>query len=533
MTKRIVWLLLISGLITSCTYFIQTVDQGDYTVQGISKDHFSILFSHNINGETHPCGCRHHPLGGLPQIAGLFHQIKQKSDVLYVDSGDTFFASSSIPSTLEKSLTFTAKNLAHGLNELKLSYMLPGEQDLAMGWEFLKEVENENDFTYLVSNPSETFPLKHKRFALVQKGPHKIFFLALADPNIMGPSYQGAFTSVFSAIEPIRKELKKMGYKKSNPFHRLIALTNSGIDVDTDIAKAFPELDWIIGSHSQSFTKFPVEEGQTKMVQVLSRNHYLGEIKISLKTDKSKDSFMIHEARDEKAKLLSPNPFVDFLSTHKQKLSKIQIEEQEAMTASFGDLPKYNTPTSCIECHQAQGEKWQKTAHSLAYLTLVKAQEENNLTCIKCHSLGLNSPHGFSKASELVTFEEEETKKLRKLKRDYIENLKNNYLDFSSIRKLPEKAVQKISTKWLKHDQSIGVTHNYANVQCLNCHDKHIEHPFSTSEVELSPAKKLTAMKNKCLKCHDPDQSPEWYKNNKPIESKILRHMKQVGCPKS
>jgi len=533
MTKRIVWLLLVSALVSSCTYFIKSIDQDEYSVTGISKDHFSILFSHNINGETHPCGCRHHPLGGLPQIAGLFHEIKKDSDILYVDSGDTFFASSSIPSTLEKSLTFTAKNLANALGQLNLSYMLPGEQDLAMGWDFLKDVEKNNNFTYLISNPSPSFPLKHKKFAVLKKGPHKIFLLALADPNIMNINYKGAFSSQFSAIEPIRLELKKMGYKKSNPFHRLIALTNSGIDVDTMIAKSFPELDWIIGSHSQSFTKFPVEEGNTKMVQVLSRNHYLGEIKISLKSDKSKDSFVIHEARDEKAKLLSPNPFVDFLNKHKQDLSKIQIEEQEAMTANFGDLPKYNTPTSCIECHQAQGEKWQKTAHSLAYLTLVKAQEENNLSCIKCHSLGLNSPHGFSKASDMVVFEEEETKKLKNLKKEYLKNLKNNYMDFSSIRKLPPKAVQKISSRWLSHDQALGVTHNYANVQCLNCHDKHIEHPFSTSEVTLSPSKKLKSMQGKCLNCHDPDQSPSWYKNGKADEGNLLKLMKQVGCPKS
>ena len=533
MKRSYLWTLLLCLMISSCTYFINTIDEGEYNVTSIDKDNFSILFSHNINGETHPCGCRHHPLGGLPQVAGVFHEIKKDSDILYVDSGDTFFASSSIPKTLEQSLTFTGKNLARGLGMLNLSYMLIGEQDLAMGWDFLKEVQLENNFTYLISNPSANFPLKHKKFAVLQKGPHKIFLIALSDPSIFNEEYRRAFDSPFSAIEPIRKELKAAGYKKDSPFHRLVALTNSGLDVDTQLAKRFRELDWIIGSHSQSFTKFPVEEGKTKMVQVLSRNHYIGELKISLKSDKSKDSFAIHETRDEKAKLLNPNPFREFLTKHKEQLSKIQLEEQSSMMITTSGVQKFNTANSCLDCHQAQGEHWQQTPHSIAYLTLVKAQEENNLACIKCHSLGLNSPNGFAKSKDMVHFEESDETKLKKLKDDYMKELKASFLDFTSVRKLPPKSIENISKKWQKLDARKGVTHNFANVQCLNCHDKHLEHPFSTSEVELSSKAKYQNMKAKCLDCHDPDQSPEWYQGKDVNEVKFIDMMKKVGCPKS
>ena len=533
MKRSYLWTLLLCLMISSCTYFINTIDEGEYNVTGIDKDNFSILFSHNINGETHPCGCRHHPLGGLPQVAGVFHEIQKDSDILYVDSGDTFFASSSIPKTLEQSLTFTGKNLAKGLGMLNLSYMLIGEQDLAMGWDFLKEVQLENNFTYLISNPSANFPLKHKKFAVLQKGPHKIFLIALSDPSIFNEEYRRAFDSPFTVIESIRKELKEAGYKKDSPFHRLIALTNSGIDVDTQLAKRFHELDWIIGSHSQSFTKFPVEEGKTKMVQVLSRNHYIGELKISLKSDKTKDIFAMHETRDEKAKLLNPNPFREFLTKHKEQLSKIQLEEQSSMMITSSGVQKFNTANSCLDCHQAQGEHWQQTPHSIAYLTLVKAQEENNLACIKCHSLGLNSPNGFAKSTDMVHFEETDEAKLKKLKSDYMKELKASFLDFSSVRKLPPKSIENISKKWQELDTRKGVTHNFANVQCLNCHDKHLEHPFSTSEVELSSKAKYQNMKAKCLDCHDPDQSPEWYQGKDVNEVKFIEMMKKVGCPKS
>lgn len=532
MLRSSVVALLICLIVSSCTYFINTIDEGEYNVTGIDKDNFSIIFSHNINGETHPCGCRHHPLGGLPQVAGVMHKISKDSDTLYVDSGDTFFASSSIPTTLENSLSFTAKNLAKGLGMLNLAYMLPGEQDLAMGWDFLKEVQTTNNFSYLVSNASTSFPLNYKKFTILEKGPHKIFLIGLSDPNIFESKYRSAFVNPFSVIDDLRKELQKAGYKKDSPFHRLIALTNSGMDVDTEIAKRFVELDWIIGSHSQSFTKFPTEEGKTKMVQVLSRNHYLGEIKISLKSDKSKDSYFIHETRDETAKLLVPNPFREFLTKHKEQLSKIQLDEQSSMTVTTGGALKFNTSNSCLECHQAQSDHWQKTPHSIAYLTLVKAQEENNLACIKCHSLGLNSPNGFAKARDIVHFEESDEAKLKKLKDSYMKELKASFLDFSSVRKLPPKSIENISKKWQELDKRKGVTHNFANVQCLNCHDKHLEHPFSTSEVELSSKAKYEGMKTKCLNCHDPDQSPTWYNGKDVNEAQFINMMKKVACPK-
>ncbi len=80
-------------VVSSCSYYIAKVDEKHVTKASVEKK-FSLLFSHNISGETHPCGCRNFPLGGLPQVAGLFADIQKESDILYVDTGDTFFPSS-------------------------------------------------------------------------------------------------------------------------------------------------------------------------------------------------------------------------------------------------------------------------------------------------------------------------------------------------------------------------------------------------------------------------------------------------------
>jgi len=89
-------------LLASCSYFIDKVDKTHVAKAPVEKK-MSLLFSHNISGETHPCGCRNFPLGGLPQVAGLFAKISNDSEILYVDTGDTFFPSSVVPVSVKDS----------------------------------------------------------------------------------------------------------------------------------------------------------------------------------------------------------------------------------------------------------------------------------------------------------------------------------------------------------------------------------------------------------------------------------------------
>ena len=66
----------------------------------------------------------------------------------------------------------------------------------------------------------------------------------------------------------------------------------------------------------------------------------------------------------------------------------------------------------------------------------------------------------------------------------------------------------------------------------MNCHDKHIEHPFEkVTPVKVSKAAKFQAIKEKCMNCHDPDQSPEWYKAGQLNDKKFEATYKKIACP--
>jgi hypothetical protein len=544
------WLIILIACLTaySCSDFIKAIDDEPYQVINVQDDYFGIAFSGNINGETHPCGCRHFPLGGLPHVAGVMHELKQDADILYVDAGDTFFPSSTLPVSLKDSLTFAAKNLAKGLAQVGLKYFVPGDQDFAAGANFLKELLDESGIQMLVANLKDPKSFPHKTWIKITKGSQIIFITGLVDSIVLPSQFQYLFTTPEIGFQAVLEEMKNNGYDPKSKFHRLIVVSNAGMGPDKAFAKNNPMIDWIIGSHSQSFTNIPDEEGKTQLVQVLSRNHYVGEVKFSLKTTKKDDKYKIHEVRQDKGKLLTPNPFFSFIDQHKTQLTKLQAEEQARSIVQGTVEGKLNTASSCIDCHDDQGKKWKSTAHALAFVTLVNNKEEFNLSCIKCHSVGLNDKKGFSKAVDLISIptqekpdkEESKDNKDNKKKisqedhyKSYVAAMKKAFGNIKSVRKLSPKVLHAHAEKILEIENSRDIAHNFSSVQCLNCHDQHTEHPFEPSGYVKVSAKAMTQnMKEKCMDCHDPDQSPEWYKDNQLNMEVYSKNLKKVACPK-
>lgn len=550
------FLLILLLLTTSCSFFVDQFDDGPgLRVHGFSQQTLSMAFSHNINGETHPCGCRRFPLGGLPQVAGKMEEIRKQSELIYVDTGDTFFPSTVIPKILRNSLTFAAKNLAKGLEQLGLHYFVPGDQDFAAGMPFLQELSRNAKFTFLIANlkGDSASLFKHKKWVNISQGPHRIFLIGLVSPKILPPQYGTHFTPMEKALKEMLSEIKAEGHIPGHPFHRLVVLTHAQLEDDKSLATRFNQIDWIIGAHTQSFTRKPLKKHNSRLVQVLSRNHYLGEIRFSLRGPKTEDSFNMHEIHDKLKDNLRPNPFLAFIDAHKEKLKEIRREEQLAMLVSPSDHQQIKDPLataeSCMECHEAQGRYWQGTPHALAYLTLIKANEDTNLRCLKCHTLGLEQARGFQRASDLVRFQK--NSRLGSVDANVDANADywqafgkriRGQLQGGDVRGQPRDIIAKISKSWFLYDEKRSVTHNFANVQCLNCHTKSSEHPFEAFPIKAGPQNqerkmRMSMIRQKCLLCHDRDQSPEWYhKDSRGLPGKLdgkklTKIIKGVACP--
>jgi hypothetical protein len=527
--KSISLLLILGSLTFSCSRFMESfVEKTDDSFNDVvdiksKSDHLNLLFSHNINGETHPCGCRNFPLGGLPQVKGALFDSEKKAPTIYVDSGDALFPSTQVPKFVEDSQVFTAKKIAESFDLNGLDFFTPGDQDFAYGIEFLGEISKKHKFKFILSNIKENSFIKSSRYEAVKFAGQTIVFIGVVNPDLLQPQYKSLFSSIDDGLNFVFKEIKEK-YGKLEDL-KIVLLSHSGMDRDKVIAKSFKSIDWIIGAHSQAFTQLSVDIEKTKIVQVLSRNHYLGKVDIQA-SPKSQDKFSVIEIRDELKDKQPSNPMSIWLDKYKISLDNIQLEEQKLMAGDDVGIQPANTFSSCMECHKEQGQFWQKTSHSLAFITLDHAKAANNPTCIKCHSLNFKDLKGFQNIDGMVLSD----KKLNK----YWSEFENTFKGIKSVRKLSDKERLGYSKKYAKIDKKFEVKHNFANVQCLNCHDKAHDHPF---EMEDAPSKTAN-YQDKCLKCHTSDQSPEWYrKNDKGIATSVDQAyvsgiIKKIACPK-
>jgi hypothetical protein len=486
-----------------------------------NSDHLNIVFSHNINGETHPCGCRNFPLGGMSQVAGKLYELKKKAPLIYLDTGDALFISSVVPDSLKQSQTFTANSIANSFNKMGLKFFTPGDQDFALGEEFLVKLSHNSAFDFLITNLAKESKIKAKKWKLIKYGDQNLIFLGITNPDVMG-KHSNLFSNIDLSMNEVFAEIKKNKIDLSKS--KIILLSHSGMDEDKRIAKKFKNIDWIIGAHTQSFLKEPVVIGNTKIVQVLSRNHYLGHIKIPA-SSKAKASYEIIETRDELRELWKENPFVGWLETYKSELDKILTTEQEELSKNFTQTKSAPTFNSCTDCHSEQVDFWQSTAHSLALVTLHNEKAMNNPACIKCHSLDHAKESGFTSKKNIIIADKDHSQ--------YWSEFNTAFKNVKNVRSLSSKKRLALSKKWVKLDEKFEVSHNFGNVQCLNCHDKNFDHPFEVNPIKV----KKGNYQEKCIACHTQDQSPTWYnKDSKGIAKDLNQEyfkqkLKEVSCP--
>ncbi|MDH5580654.1 MAG: multiheme c-type cytochrome, partial [Bdellovibrionales bacterium] len=467
-------------------------------------------------------------------IYGLIQEIKKKSEVIYLDTGDMLFPTPKISDSQKMSQTFISNEMVKVMDLIGLNYFVPGEMDFALGQEHFQKSWQKSKVKLLLTNSE----LGHK-YAYIENLPHRIYLFSVANPALYD---QNIFSDPFEAIA---KQLEGLDVKYSDPFLRIIVLSHGGMEFDEKLAAKFPQIDWIIGSHDQSFTRDPFEEGRTKIVQVLNRNHYLGEVKISLSKTKGADSFTLHEVHSELKKNIDPNPVTNFIEQHKKQLTEIQEKEQKEMMVHIQKKNPLKSYLSCVECHRPQVDFWSGTAHSLALGTLINQGEHKNQNCISCHSLGFRNPDGFGQFQNIIEINsatsakqisaDKETRNLEELKKAYFRDLNKIFIPLESARALEAEKRKELFQKVMDLDGQYQLSRNLGGVQCMHCHQKAEDHPFyfeGKKDVD-----KVSI--NRCLSCHSKDMAPEWYqKNEKGLphvldDQKAQTFLQKVSCPKS
>lgn len=227
--------------------------------EGLHSQEINILFTNSANGVIQNCYCPDTHLGGLEKRAHFIQEYKKEHpDILLVDNGDNFIEYMS--PGFDQVITATMKMLEYDVINL-------GDQDVAYATEEYLELEA------LVRVPGEDIKLrkggiKYSIFPLLHPGTTRFY------PDFIFIEFE-----INDYQEQIEAWLNRIYVQDSFK----ILLSHAGFDQDKELAKAYPEIDLIVGGHSQTVVDTPLIVSGVPIVQAGGYAGYVGEINLSMK----------------------------------------------------------------------------------------------------------------------------------------------------------------------------------------------------------------------------------------------------------
>lgn len=222
---------------------------------GLRAQEFSILFTNSANGVIENCYCPDVRLGGLEKRAQFISTYRQSHpDALVVDNGDNY---------IEYLSPGFDKVIPAALEMMKYDVINLGDQDIAYATDEYTELDA------VVSVHGE--PIK------LTKGEVTFSILPILDASTT--RFYPEFVFAGMDLEATSEQIESWLESEETGNSIKILLSHSGLDVDQGIAAAYPDIDLIIGGHSQSVLDTPLVVNTVPIVQAGGYGGYVGEIR--------------------------------------------------------------------------------------------------------------------------------------------------------------------------------------------------------------------------------------------------------------
>lgn len=266
------------------------------------SNEINIIYSSDIWGETSHCGCPGHPTGGLPRKASFLKETRKNyKGIYYFEIGDTFYRPGTGPHQVEAEMP-KVDMFIEFFNRERLDVFVPGETDLLMGIDTLKERLRSAKFKTLLSNMVEKGTGKgvFDRTYIDRRYGRKVCVFSLISPEF----YKNDSYDILEPVSVAREILS--GFEKSGCEFNIL-LSHLGYSMDVDFLKemADSKLDLLIGSHDGGWMSTPRRDGNLLTVYGYRRGQAVGHIGFvgSLDIKKMKDATEAVEDRETLTKL--------------------------------------------------------------------------------------------------------------------------------------------------------------------------------------------------------------------------------------
>ncbi|HBQ21186.1 MAG: hypothetical protein A2Z91_00445 [Deltaproteobacteria bacterium GWA2_38_16] len=200
-----------------------------------------------------------------------------KTPTLILDSGDLLFKSSMAPDYLRAQWKDQAEFLVDQFNLIGCDAIGIGDNDFALGVDFLQELQKKAKFPFLSANIIDHKSGKTLFTPYIIKTVLgvKVGIFSVIDASLKLPESVHSQDAIVMAQEVIKELSPKVDF--------MIALTHQGVEKDILLAQKVKGIDFILGGHDGAYLAQPKQVGNTLIFEAGDQGKYVGVLKASLK----------------------------------------------------------------------------------------------------------------------------------------------------------------------------------------------------------------------------------------------------------
>ena len=341
-------------------------------------------------GYIEPCGCTglENQKGGLNRRDTLLKMLQDRGwDMVPLDAGSQVRRQGR---QAEMIFRFSADAMA------KMGYraIALGEQDLQLSSAELLQItasEGNQRTAFTSSNVSIVDPSLMNQWQVIEINQRKIGVTA-----VLGNSKKPDISSGEILIDdPVTSLQKAMSQLKEQKCDYCVLIAHANLTESADLARAVPGFDLVVtagGEGEPTYLPEPIEGTKSVMVQVGVKGMYVG--LIGLFDDVNNP---VRYQRIALSSQFEDSPrMMDAFRSYQEQLQKQGLERLEVVPTSHPTGRTFVGSQSCSECHTTAFEVWKDTPHAHATQSLIQPGERSDIArhfdpeCLSCHVTGWN-----------------------------------------------------------------------------------------------------------------------------------------------
>ncbi len=440
--------------------------------EGWQKPDVALLITGRQHGYIEPCGCTGlaNQKGGMARRHSLLKQLKAKGwDVVPLDVGNQVRrfgaqAAAKFLSTVDGLRKMNYGAVAFGPDDLRLTL---GDLIAAVA----SQTGESDLFICANANPAGFV----EGFRVIEAGGLRIGVAAvLGTEQLARVTQEDIFKS--APMEALKATMAQM--KDANCDFQVL-LSHASIDESSLFAKAFPQLDLIVtagGAGEPTFKPQEIAGANAVMVQAGTKGMYAGVVGI-YKQGEEKIKYQripLDDRWEDSTEML------DILAAYQDKLKQQGLDGLGLSPVAHPSGRQYVGSESCGDCHVKAYEKWLETPHAHATDSISQPTERADIPrhhdpeCISCHVTGWDP-------QRYIPYD-------------------SGYLDLKQSAALHGNGCENCHGPGSKHVAA-------ENGEIDDLSDELIAKYRGQMRLEMGKA-----AHEKCLECHDLDNSPDFHK---------------------